>query len=38
MLGMNPFYGKLDVFNKGKIYVIAGKEKRKPMISSKVEL
>jgi iron complex transport system substrate-binding protein len=29
MLGMNPFYGKLDVFNKGHIYVITGKEKQK---------
>jgi iron complex transport system substrate-binding protein len=29
MLGTNPFYGKLDVFNKGKIYTIAGKEKLK---------
>ncbi|MCJ8155039.1 ABC transporter substrate-binding protein [Chryseobacterium sp. SSA4.19] len=27
MLGMNPFYSKLDVFNKGKVYVITGKEK-----------
>lgn len=27
MLGMNPFYGKLNVFNKGKIYVITGKER-----------
>lgn len=26
MLGMNPFYSKLNVFNKGKIYVITGKE------------
>lgn len=26
MLGMNPFYGKLNVFNKGKIYVITGRE------------
>jgi iron complex transport system substrate-binding protein len=29
MLSMNPFYSKLDVFNKGKIYVITGKEKQK---------
>ncbi|EJL69187.1 ABC transporter substrate-binding protein, partial [Chryseobacterium populi] len=29
MLGMNPFYGKLEVFNKGKIYVITGKERLK---------
>ncbi|SHF04247.1 ABC transporter substrate-binding protein [Chryseobacterium sp. OV279] len=29
MLGTNPFYGKLEVFNKGKIYTIAGKEKNK---------
>jgi len=27
MLTMNPFYGKLDVFSKGKIYGISGKEK-----------
>ncbi|WP_415327812.1 ABC transporter substrate-binding protein [Chryseobacterium sp. MMS23-Vi53] len=27
MLGMNAFYSKLNVFNKGKIYVITGKEK-----------
>jgi iron complex transport system substrate-binding protein len=27
MLSMNPFYGKLEVFNKGKVYVITGKEK-----------
>lgn len=27
MLGMNGFYGKLNVFNKGKIYAITGKEK-----------
>lgn len=26
MLSMNPFYGKLNVFNKGKIYVITGRE------------
>ncbi len=26
MLSMNPFYGKLNVFNSGKIYVITGKE------------
>ncbi|GAA5083350.1 ABC transporter substrate-binding protein [Chryseobacterium ginsengisoli] len=29
MLSMNPFYSKLNVFNKGKIYVITGKEKAK---------
>lgn len=29
MLGMNPVYTKLNVFNKGKIYVITGKEKGK---------
>lgn len=29
MLNINPFYGKLDVFNKGRIYTIAGKEKQK---------
>lgn len=29
MLSANPFYGKLDVFNKGKIYTMAGKEKQK---------
>ncbi|SEM94339.1 iron complex transport system substrate-binding protein [Chryseobacterium taichungense] len=29
MLGMNPVYSKLSVFNKGKIYVITGKEKVK---------
>lgn len=29
MLGMNPVYSKLSVFNKGKIYVITGKEKAK---------
>lgn len=29
MLGMNPGYSKLNVFNKGKIYVITGKEKAK---------
>ncbi|MDR6920032.1 MULTISPECIES: ABC transporter substrate-binding protein [Chryseobacterium] len=29
MLNANPFYGKLDVFNKGKIYTMAGKEKQK---------
>ncbi|MGG5208102.1 ABC transporter substrate-binding protein [Chryseobacterium sp. MIQD13] len=29
MLGTNPFYGKLEVFNKGKIYTVAGKEKQK---------
>lgn len=27
MLTMNPFYSKLDVFSKGKIYGISGKEK-----------
>ncbi|WP_294265766.1 ABC transporter substrate-binding protein [uncultured Chryseobacterium sp.] len=27
MLSMNPFYRKLNVFNKGKIYVITGKER-----------
>ncbi len=27
MLSMNPFYCKLNVFNKGKIYVITGKER-----------
>ncbi|MDQ0594929.1 iron complex transport system substrate-binding protein [Chryseobacterium ginsenosidimutans] len=27
MLSMNPFYGKLNVFNKGKTYVITGKER-----------
>lgn len=29
MLTGNPFYGKLEVFNKGKIYTVAGKEKMK---------
>jgi len=29
MLNMNPFYGKLDVFNKGNVYGIAGREKQK---------
>jgi len=29
MLNINPFYGKLDVFSKGKIYGISGKEKGK---------
>lgn len=29
MLGMNPFYGKLEVFNKGKIYVVTGRERLK---------
>ncbi|MGE4513496.1 MAG: ABC transporter substrate-binding protein [Chryseobacterium sp.] len=29
MLGMNPVYSKLNVFNQGKIYVITGKEKAK---------
>jgi iron complex transport system substrate-binding protein len=27
MLNMNPFYNKLNVFNKGKIYVLTGKER-----------
>lgn len=26
---MNPFYGKLDVFNTGKVYGIAGRERQK---------
>ncbi|WP_449397686.1 hypothetical protein [Chryseobacterium wanjuense] len=26
---MNPFYAKLNVFNKGKIYVITGRERAK---------
>jgi iron complex transport system substrate-binding protein len=34
-VGHESFYGKLDVFNKGKIYVITGKEKGKPMIFRK---
>ncbi|MFP3591312.1 ABC transporter substrate-binding protein [Chryseobacterium sp. SIMBA_038] len=29
MLSLNPFYGKLSVFNKGKIYGIMGKERQK---------
>lgn len=29
MLNINPFYGKLEVFNKGKIYGVSGKEKQK---------
>lgn len=29
MLNMNPFYGKLDVFNTGKVYGIAGRERQK---------
>lgn len=29
MLNMNPFYSKLGVFTKGKIYSISGKEKQK---------
>jgi len=29
MLTMNPVYSKLNVFNKGKIYVVTGKEKGK---------
>ncbi|WP_265429361.1 ABC transporter substrate-binding protein [Chryseobacterium sp. YIM B08800] len=29
MLNINPFYGKLEVFSKGKIYGISGKEKQK---------
>ncbi|RKT01814.1 ABC transporter substrate-binding protein [Chryseobacterium defluvii] len=29
MLSMNPLYSKLDVFSKGKIYVITGKEIQK---------
>ncbi|WBV61236.1 ABC transporter substrate-binding protein [Chryseobacterium camelliae] len=29
MLNMNPFYGKLDVFNTGKVYGIAGREREK---------
>ena len=26
---MNPFYGKLTVFNNGKLYTMAGKERDK---------
>ncbi|MEB4761440.1 MULTISPECIES: ABC transporter substrate-binding protein [Chryseobacterium] len=29
MLKMNGFYGKLEVFNKGKIYTMGGKERQK---------
>ncbi|WP_370899246.1 ABC transporter substrate-binding protein [Chryseobacterium gossypii] len=29
MLGMNPVYSKLDVFNNGKIYGVGGREKQK---------
>ncbi|SDR00954.1 iron complex transport system substrate-binding protein [Chryseobacterium soldanellicola] len=29
MLSINPFYAKLDVFNKGKIYGVAGRERQK---------
>lgn len=29
MLSMNPFYGKLEVFNTGKVYGIAGRERQK---------
>ncbi|KFF00737.1 ABC transporter substrate-binding protein [Chryseobacterium formosense] len=29
MLSINPFYGKLEVFNKGKIYGVSGREKQK---------
>lgn len=29
LLSVNPFYSKLDVFNKGKIYGIMGREKQK---------
>ncbi|WP_426278564.1 ABC transporter substrate-binding protein [Chryseobacterium sp. S-02] len=29
MLNMNPFYSKLDVFNKGYVYGIGGREKEK---------
>ncbi|MBV8328282.1 ABC transporter substrate-binding protein [Chryseobacterium sp.] len=29
LLKMNPLYGKLDVFNKGKIYTMSGKERDK---------
>lgn len=29
ILDMNPFYGKLEAFNQGKIFSIAGREKQK---------
>ncbi|MCU7614026.1 ABC transporter substrate-binding protein [Chryseobacterium sp. GMJ5] len=29
LLGINPFYAKLEVFNKGKIYAVTAKEKGK---------
>lgn len=29
LLSINPFYGKLEVFNKGKIYGVTAKEKQK---------
>ncbi|MET3537446.1 ABC transporter substrate-binding protein [Chryseobacterium limigenitum] len=29
ILSLNPFYGKLNVFNKGKIYGVMGKERQK---------
>lgn len=29
MLSINPFYKKLEVFNKGKIYGVSGREKQK---------
>jgi iron complex transport system substrate-binding protein len=29
ILSLNPFYGKLNVFNKGKIYGVTGKERQK---------
>ncbi|WP_378182378.1 ABC transporter substrate-binding protein [Chryseobacterium zhengzhouense] len=29
MLNINPFYTKLEVFNKGKIYGVSGREKQK---------
>ena len=29
ILKMNPLYGKLNVFNKGKIYTMSGKERQK---------
>ena len=29
MLSINPFYEKLEVFNKGKIYGVSGREKQK---------
>jgi iron complex transport system substrate-binding protein len=35
MLGMNPFYSKLDVFNKGKIYVLQEGKKDRQMIFRK---